>query len=171
MRPADFVTPCSRSSHWSRWTGIGSSRDKLVEHRSATCGSKIHMVRCSPSIAAVPWPLLPYSSRLLPCPGVRRLVVLPDAVIKLARQPADHRLVAGVGPAQSAAGQTAQVLVRADHDHRLAHLLGLHGRGHAGGCSAVDDDVVDPDGGLVSGGCACARNRPKLLTPRQPELS
>ena len=24
-----------------------------------TCGSKIHIVRCSPSMAGVPWPLLP----------------------------------------------------------------------------------------------------------------
>ena len=29
--------------------------------RSATEGSNTHMVRCSPSMAGVPWPLLPYS--------------------------------------------------------------------------------------------------------------
>ena len=78
-------------------------------------------------MAGVPWPLLPYSSLLLPLPRLGRLIVLPDAVVELARKPADDRLVARVGEAQPAAGQPAQVFVRTDDDHRFAHPLGLHG--------------------------------------------
>ena len=69
---------------------------------------------------------------LLPPPGLRPLVVLPDAVVELAGQAADDCLVAGVGPAQAAAGEPAQVPVGRDDDHRLAHPGGLHRRRHRG---------------------------------------
>ena len=78
----------------------------------------------------------------LPLPRVRTLILLPDAVIELARQAADHRLVAGVGESQPAAGQPAQVCVGPDDHHRLAHPLRLNGGNHAGGGAAVDHQVV-----------------------------
>jgi hypothetical protein len=62
-RAPSFFTPLARSSHASRTTGTWCSRTRSSNTRSATCGSKIHIVRCAPSMAGVPWPLPPYSSR------------------------------------------------------------------------------------------------------------
>ena len=78
----------------------------------------------------------------LPLPRLRALILLPDAVIELARQAADHRLVAGVGESQPAAGQPAQVRVGPDDHHRLSHPMRLNGGNHAGGGTAVDHQVV-----------------------------
>ena len=78
---------------------------------------------------------------LLPSPGLGLVVVLPDAMIELARKAADHGLVAGVGPAEAAGGEAAEMLLRADHDDGLAHPLGLHGGRDGARSAAVDDDV------------------------------
>ncbi len=83
---------------------------------------------------------------LLPLPGCVVLVILPDAVVELPGESADHALLSGVGPAQASRGKSAEMLVRA-HDHdRLAHALGLHGGHDTRGRAAVDDDVVDLSG-------------------------
>ena len=78
---------------------------------------------------------------LLPLPRLGLVVVLPDALVELAREAADDRLVAGVGEAEAAARQAAEVLVRADDDDGLAQALRLDGGDHAGGGAAVDDEV------------------------------
>src|SRR5690606_34852376 len=44
-----------------------------------------------------PLPFVAIFSALLPAPGGGGLIVLPNAMIKLARQAADDRLVAGIG--------------------------------------------------------------------------
>ena len=98
-------------------------------------------------MAGVPWPLLPYSSLLLPLPRLGLVVVLPDAVVELAGEAADDGLVAGVGEPEAAAGEAAEVLVGPDDDDGLAHPLRLHRGGDGGGGAAVDDDV-----GLARGG-------------------
>ena len=54
------------------------------------------------------WPLSRYSSRRLPFPGGRVVVVLADALVELAGDAADGRLVADVGLPESAGGQPAQ---------------------------------------------------------------
>ena len=68
--------------------------------------------------------------------------MLPDAVIELAREAADDRLVAGIGEAQAAARQTAEVPVGRDDDDGLAHARGLNGGRDGGRGAAVDHDVV-----------------------------
>ena len=89
----------------------------------------------------MPWPLLPNSSRFCQRHAAGFVVVLPDAMVELARKAADHRLVAGVGPSKTAGGQSAEMLLRANHDDGLAHPLGLDsGRDRAGG-AAIDQDV------------------------------
>ncbi len=55
-----------------------------------------------------------------------------DAGVKVTAQSANHRIVAGVGPAQALRGESAQVLLGADQNHALLQLFGLHGRDHAG---------------------------------------
>ncbi len=77
----------------------------------------------------------------LPCPRFVLLVMLPHPVVKLPRHPADGVGVAGVGPAESAAGEPAQVLVGTDEDDGFAQPTGLHRRDDAGGCAAVNDQV------------------------------
>ena len=79
---------------------------------------------------------------LLPTPRVRPIVVPPHAVIKLPRQPTDHRFVTRVGPPQSAGRQATQMLVRPNDDHALAHRLRLHRRRHARRRAAIHDDIV-----------------------------
>ena len=69
------------------------------------------------------------------------VVVFPDAMVELPRQPADHRLVAGVRETQAAARQAAEMSVRADEDDGLAHALGLNGRDDARRCAAVNDEL------------------------------
>ncbi len=68
-------------------------------------------------------------------------VVLSDAAIELARDAADHRLVADVGRAEAAGREPADVPARLDEHDRLAHAPRLHRRGDAPGRAAVDDDV------------------------------
>jgi hypothetical protein len=61
IRAPLFFTPFARSSHSSRTTVIPCSRTMSSNTFSAALGSKIHIVRCAPSIAGVPCPVLPYS--------------------------------------------------------------------------------------------------------------
>ena len=124
MRSPSFLTPFSRSSHSSRHDGdpaslIHSSIDLLGHMRL----EDPHGAAGRRRWPAVPWPLLPYCSRFCQRHASGFVVMLPDAVIELARKAADDGLVAGVGQAQSAAGEPAQVLLRADHEHGLAHRL------------------------------------------------
>ena len=63
-----------------------------------------------------PLPFVAVLLALLPGPRTRLVVVLPDAVIELAREAADDRLVAGVGEAEPAAREPAEMLVRTDDD-------------------------------------------------------
>ena len=88
---------------------------------------------------------------LLPGPRARLVVVLPDAVIEVAREAADHRLVAGVGEAKPAAREPAEMLVRADDHDGLPHALRLDRRDHAGGGAAVDHEVEFGGRGLCAG--------------------
>ena len=88
-----------------------------------------------------PLPLVAVLLPLLPLPRTWLVVVLPDAVVELAREAADDGLVAGVGEAEAAARQAAEVLVGTDDDDGLAQALRLDGGDHAGGSPAVDDEV------------------------------
>ena len=99
------------------------------------------MVRLASSMACVPWPLLPYCSRFCQRQALGLVVVLPDAMVELAGEAADDGLVAGVGEAEPARGEAAQMLVRADDDDGLAHALGLHRGGDRAGGAAVDEKV------------------------------
>ena len=78
----------------------------------------------------------------LPLPRFRTLILLPDAVIELTREAADHRFVPGVGESEPAARQPAQVLVGPDDHNRLSHPVRLNGGNHASGRAAVDHQVV-----------------------------
>ena len=76
--------------------------------------------------------------------------MLVYAVIELASDASDDFLSPRIGPAESAAGKPAEMLVGAHDDDGFTHPGGLDGRAHTGGCAAVDDDVVGRifDGGL-----------------------
>ena len=74
-------------------------------------------------------------------PGFGLLVMLLDAAIEFAGDAADHLLVADVGPAQAAGGESAEMRAGVDDDGRLAHTNYLDGGGDSGGRRAVDDDV------------------------------
>jgi hypothetical protein len=78
---------------------------------------------------------------LLVHPRLGLLVVLPDAVVEVAREAADHALVARVGEAEAAARQPSEVLVGADDDGRLSHLLRLDRGDDARRGSAIDQEV------------------------------
>jgi hypothetical protein len=78
----------------------------------------------------------------LPLPRGRTLILLPDAVIEFPREAADHRLVAGIGESEAAAGQPAQVFVGPDDHDRLTHSLRLDRGNHTGRRAAVDHQVV-----------------------------
>ena len=52
----------------------------------------------------------------LPAPGVGFLVVLEDALVEVTGESADGAFLSGVGPAESAGGESAKVLVRGDDD-------------------------------------------------------
>src|SRR5262245_19171198 len=79
---------------------------------------------------------------LLPLPGRGLVIKLPDAMVKLARQPADDRFVASVSESQTAAGEAAQMLVRRDDDDRLAHPTRLYRRRDCRCRAPVNDQVV-----------------------------
>jgi hypothetical protein len=68
-------------------------------------------------------------------------VVQGDAVIELAGQPADGRLVANVRGTQSARGQAADMGAGFHERHGLAQLDRLDGRDDARRSAAEDDDV------------------------------
>ena len=74
-------------------------------------------------------------------PGGVVLVVLPDAVIEVARQAADRLLVADVGGTQPAGREPAEMLRRLDQDDGLAHPLRLNRRDDAARRAAVHDDI------------------------------
>jgi hypothetical protein len=78
----------------------------------------------------------------LPAPGVGRLIPLPHAVVALAREPANHRLVARVGEAEPARRQAAEIAIGRDDDRPLAEPGCLHGGNHRRRRAAVDDHVV-----------------------------
>jgi len=88
----------------------------------------------------------------LPAPGLRAVVVLPDAVVELAGEAADHGFIAGVGKAKAAAGEAAQVFVGADDDGGFAHAFGLHGGDDPRAGAAVDDQIGRGGGGRQVGG-------------------
>ena len=89
-----------------------------------------------------PLPLTAVFFRLLKLPVLRFLVLLPDAVVKVARKPANNRLVSRIGPAKPSTRQSAENLVWTHNDDRLPHLRCLHRRNHRSAGSAVDDDIV-----------------------------
>ena len=66
---------------------------------------------------------------------------MPNAMIELARQPADRRLVADIGRPKPARRQPAQMIRRLDQHDALAHSLSLNRRDNSGRRSAVHDDV------------------------------
>ena len=63
-------------------------------------------------------------------------------MVEVAGEAADDGLVAGVGQAEPAGGEAAEVFVRADDDDGFAHLAGLDGGGDGRAGAAVDDQVV-----------------------------
>ena len=94
MRPPSFVTPFSRSSQALRTTGIFASSDpRLVDVFGHVRLENPHgaggFVEGLGALALVA-ELLP----LLPSPRLGFVVVLPDAMIELAGEAADHGLVA-----------------------------------------------------------------------------
>ena len=77
----------------------------------------------------------------LPLPGLGPLVVLPDATIKLPREPPDRAALATVGVAEAAAREPAETLVgRDDHDIGPEHR-GPERGDHRAARATVDDDV------------------------------
>ena len=86
-------------------------------------------------------PLVAVLFALLPGPCARLLVVLPDPVVELARQAADDGLVAGVCEPEASARQATEMPVRTHDDDALSQTTGLDGGDHAGGGSAVDDQI------------------------------
>ena len=70
------------------------------------------------------------------------MVLQIDAVVEVAGESADDGFIAGVGPAESAAGEAAEVFVGPDEDDCFAHFFGLHGGDDARRGAAVNDDVV-----------------------------
>jgi len=54
---------------------------------------------------------------LLPYPGRGLIVALPDAVIEVSGQPADHRLVASVRESEATARQPSKVTIGPDDHH------------------------------------------------------
>src|SRR5262245_13612702 len=95
----------------------------------------------------------------LPPPRFRTLVMFPDAMIKIARQPSDDRLVSRVGEAKPAARQAAQMFVWANDHDRLAHLLRLHRGNDARGSAAIDHHVVFRGAETVRDEAQCAERR------------
>ena len=83
----------------------------------------------------------------LPIPGLVLVVVEVNAVVEVAGEAADDFLSAGIGPAEAAGAEAAEMFVGADDEDGLAHLFGLHGGGDGGGGAAIDEDVVDLGGG------------------------
>ena len=59
----------------------------------------------------------------LPFPRIVILVMLPDAVVKLARQAADGRLVSGIGRSQPPTAQPAEMLIGSNNEHRTPHFF------------------------------------------------
>ena len=92
---------------------------------------------------------------LLVHPGVVARVVLGNATVELAREPADRRLVANVGGAEAAGGQATDMPARLDQHGRLPHRAGLDRRHDTARRATVDNEVVD--GSCVSGSCAGRR--------------
>ena len=80
-------------------------------------------------MASWPWPLK--SARFSYFQFGIVLIVLADALVELAGDAADGRLVADVGGAQAAGGQAAEVLARLDQHDALAHAGRLNRRGDA----------------------------------------
>ena len=67
--------------------------------------------------------------------------MLPDAMVEVAGEAADHRLVAGVGEAKAARSKSAEMLVRANHDDGLTHAFGLDRGGNRAGGAAINKKV------------------------------
>src|SRR5262245_11517189 len=74
-------------------------------------------------------------------PRLGLVVVLLDPLVILAGDAADRRFVPGVGPAEPAGGESADVLARLDQHDRLAHARGLDRGGHAPGGATVNTHV------------------------------
>jgi hypothetical protein len=100
------------------------------------------------------------------------VVGLFDPRVEASAQAADHRVVAGVGPAQALSREPTQKRLGTHQDHALLHLLRLHRGDHAGRSAAVDhqivcvgrDDVRVAAGAAISAstgatGLACAAGR------------
>ena len=78
---------------------------------------------------------------LLVEPGGGLVVVFFETLVEVSGESADGVFVAGIGPAESAAGESAEVFVGGDNDGGLAHFFGLDGGDDSGGGAAVDDDI------------------------------
>ena len=79
----------------------------------------------------------------LPLPCLGRLVVFPDATIKLPREAADGAGVAAVGVAEAAAGEPAEMRVGRDDHHAGAEHGRTNRSHHRATGAAVNHDVVD----------------------------
>ncbi len=147
MRSPSFLTPFSRSSQALRTTGILGFLDPRLVHALGDVGLEdphgaaglVERLRALALVAVL--------LALLPAPGFGLVVVLPDAMVELAGKAADDGLVAGVGPAQPAGGEPAQVPLRADHDDGLTHPSGLHRGRDCAGRTAVNEEVRLARGG------------------------
>lgn len=107
----------------------------------------------------------------LPTPCVGLLVVLPNAVVELAGQATDDRLVAGIGPAQPGRRETTKVNLRAYERHAPAEPRRLHRRNHTGRRSAIDDHLArDRVGGwrLGDGDQTATPNDARHYGPNNP---
>ena len=67
------------------------------------------------------------------------MVVQP--VVKIPGQSANHRLVTGVGIAQSVGRESAQVKIRRNHHHQFSHFCSLHSGSDGRRCSTINDNV------------------------------
>ena len=69
------------------------------------------------------------------------LIMSPNAMIEVASQTADRRLVADIRRAEPAARQAAYVARGLDENDALSQAVGLNGSHDAGRCAAIDHDV------------------------------
>ena len=79
---------------------------------------------------------------LLLHPRLGLLIVHVDAMVEVACQTTDHRLVARIRESKTTAAEAAEMLVRRDNDDGLAHLLHLHCRGDCRTSAAVNHHIM-----------------------------
>ena len=96
-------------------------------------------------VGVTPWNFLPERPKgfpWLPLPRIGRLVVLPDAAIKLPCKATDRAGISAIGIAETAAGKPSEMLVGRYKHHICAKHRAANRRHHRSARAAVNHDVV-----------------------------